>query len=102
MTTTTPEPVTAPGEAADLAARVAEWITREGITGNYDTAGIAARIVAAFHPDKIGQWLAAGGSDYLRHACANLKDHADLTPAEAWAEDYRHGNLRDDLQRWGA
>lgn len=101
MTTTTPEAGTREAPPS-LETRLAEWIDAEGITGNYDTAGIAARVVRTFHPVRIKQWLDRGGSDYLRGACRDLKDHDDLTDAEAWAEDWHHGNLRDDLPRWGA
>ena len=100
MTAATQEAVTREAPPS-LTARVEAWIDANGITGHYDTAGIAARIVAANHPDSVERWLASNPG-YLRHRCENIKDHADLTPAEAWAEDWRHGNLREDVRRWGA
>lgn len=86
-----------------LAARLAAWIDAEGITGNYDTAAeIAALLVKTIHASHLQRWLDAGGSDYLRDAARHVKANADLTPAEARAEDWNHGNLRADVQRWGA
>jgi hypothetical protein len=77
---------------ADLTARLAQWIDAEGIKGNYDTAGIAARVVAAIHPSYITAWLDQGGTPYLRDMCTRIKNHDDLTDGEFAAELYLHGH----------
>ena len=88
---------------AGLEDRLAEFIDREGIKGHYPAAGIAALLVKTVHASHLERWLAQDGrSGYLRDAARRIKDPADLTPAEAWAEDWRHGHLRDDLRRRGA
>ena len=90
------EPV--PAETSlPLADRLAAWIDEQGIKGNYDTAGIAARIIRAIHPSYITAWLEQGGTPYLRDRCERIRDEADLTDAQWAAEDYWHGNGKRGL-----
>ena len=100
MTLITQEAVTrvAPPSLED---RLAEFIDREHITGNYDTAGIVARLVKANHASLLDRWLTQDPG-YLRHRAENIKDHADLTPGQEYTENYFHGNGNDDLVRWSA
>lgn len=86
-----PELITATADLTALAARLAEWIKAEGITGNYPADGIAARLVASLHSSVLLLWLETSPG-YLRQRCERIKDHADLTPGERWAEDYYHGH----------
>jgi hypothetical protein len=79
-------------ETRDLTARLAAWIDAEGITGNYDTAEIAARVTAALAPSLLAAWLNQGGTPYLRDMCARIKDCDDLTDGEFAAELYLHGH----------
>jgi hypothetical protein len=76
---------------ARLTARLAAWIDREGITGNYDTAGIAARVVAQSHPGTLTRWLDED-APYLRGMCKRIKDFDDLSRGEWVTENVRHGN----------
>jgi len=85
------KPINQPGAQAlaapgDLAADLAAWIDAEKITGNYDPAGIAARVAAQVHHSYLTAWLNQGGTAYLRDMCARIKDSADLTDAEHAAE----------------
>ena len=77
-----------------LADRLAAWIDEQGIKGNYDTAGIAARIIRAIHPSYITAWLEQGGTAYLRDRCERIRDEADLTDMQRAAENFLHGNGR--------
>ena len=91
-------PQAATDGSAGLKERLEAWIDAEGIEGHYDTAGIASRLVASLHKSNLERWLNQGSSDYLRHACENHKDEADLTDAEWAAENYRHGHLAEDTR----
>lgn len=83
------EVLTAPAET--LESRLVAWIDAEKITGNYDTAGIASRLVAAIHPDTLERWL-AGNPGLLADRCRRIKDDTDLTVGEWLMEDHLHGH----------
>ncbi len=90
----TPAPAVplAAAEADDATARLAAWITAQGITAADSPDALAARVVTSLGAHRVGQWLDEGGTPYLRATALRYANPGSLTDAQFAAEDYLHGH----------
>lgn len=101
MSTATIAAPAAPGTDEDrLRADLIEWIKGRQLKGRgplnragYSPEKTAGLIVASLWGPTLRQMIYADDSPYLWHACVNIKDSDDLTPAEEITELHIHGGL---------
>lgn len=110
-TTVTGEMIAAQNRAMspELPGKLAAWLTAEGIdTGWADgeqvnpdagAAALAGKLISTCGADRVAEGISTSGDAYLRNVAIGLADLSRVTAEEYVAEDWHHGNLRDDLDR---
>lgn len=82
----------------DLGARLAGWITAQGIKGRYPAEVLAAHLVRELGAEYVTGRLDSGDTAFLRGAAERHVEEADMTLQEWAAENHWHGHLAEDMR----
>ena len=76
----------------EVLAKLAAWISEQGIKAVDSAEDLAARVIASLGRDNVAGRLATGATDYLRGTAEAYADPAPLTDQQFAAEMYWHGH----------